>query len=63
PQSSTIPVKRTHGSDKNSSKPAKRSHDSDKRRSKEKTNENIETKPKRLNDGTSKKSTTSRKTE
>ncbi|CAF1938058.1 unnamed protein product [Rotaria magnacalcarata] len=63
PQSSTIPVKRTHGSDKNSSKPAKRSHDSDKRRSKEKTNENIETKPKRLNDGSSKKSTTSRKTE
>ncbi|CAM4742616.1 unnamed protein product [Rotaria magnacalcarata] len=63
PQSSTIPVKRTHGSDKNSSKPAKRSHDSDKRRSKEKTNENTETKPKRLNDGSSKKSTTSRKTE
>ncbi|CAF3735582.1 unnamed protein product [Rotaria socialis] len=63
PQSSTIPVKRTHESDKSSSKPAKRSHDSDKNRSKEKTNDNTETKRKRLNDDSSKKPATSRKTE
>ena len=47
-QTSTTPVKKT---DENNSKQTKRSRDSDKSHNKDKSNENIDTKRKRLNDG------------
>ncbi|CAF3543065.1 unnamed protein product [Rotaria sordida] len=60
-QTSTTPVKRTNENDKNSSKQNKRSRDSDKSHNKEKINDNSEIKRKRLNDGNSRKITSSRK--
>ncbi|CAF4453759.1 unnamed protein product, partial [Rotaria sp. Silwood2] len=60
-QTSTTPVKRTNENDKNTSKQNKRSRDSDKSHNKEKISENTETKRKRLNDGSSRKVTSSRK--
>ncbi len=60
-QTPTTSVKKSNENDKNTSKPNKRSRDSDKSHTKEKTNENIEIKRKRLNDGSSRKIITSSK--